>query len=101
MRDKLHKDSFVQCLNTDFNVIDEGSAALSLKLTEVTEGFITARQEAFSVIFHGPADRFISQGIHKLSHSILGDLDIFLVPIAKDNDGFQYEAVFNHLVQVK
>ena len=101
MLDKLHKESFARCLNTDFSVMDEGSAALSLKLTEITEGFMTPRQEAFSVIFHGPADQFIQQGIHKLRHTMLGELEIFLVPIAKDGDGFQYEAVFNHLIQSK
>jgi hypothetical protein len=27
----------------------------------------------------------------------LGEVDMFLVPIGRKGDGFQYEAVFNHV----
>ena len=52
-------------------------------------------------MFHGPATHFIPQGIHKLQHAELGEGELFLVPVGKDKDGFEYEAVFNHLLQPK
>jgi Domain of unknown function (DUF6916) len=99
MLEILHKESFAECLQTDFQVIQPGAAAFALKLTKVIEQVKSPRQEAFSVLFHGPADRFIGQGTYKLRNEKMGQLEIFLVPIARDNDGFQYEAVFNHLLQ--
>lgn len=99
MLELLHKESFAECLQEDFQVIQPGAKAFDLKLTEVIEQIHTPRQEIFSVMFHGPADRFIQQGAYKLRNEKMGELEIFLVPVARDNDGFQYEAVFNHLVQ--
>jgi hypothetical protein len=39
--------------------------------------------------------------MYRMEHDVLGALDLFLVPIARDEDGFQYEAVFNRLHKVK
>ena len=39
------------------------------------------------------------QGIHRLTHSNLGELELFLVPVGRDSAGFQYEAAFNNLIQ--
>ena len=98
MFESLHKEAFAECVNEVFRVTRPGSEEFEVRLTEVTEQFNTPRQEAFSVVFHGPADPFIQQGTYQLSNAKLGDLELFLVPIARDQDGFQYEAVFNRLI---
>lgn len=98
MLDDLHQESFAACVNTDFQVIHPGSAQFDLRLIEVTDQTRTPQQEAFSVVFHGPADHFMPQGLYQLKHEALGEFEIFLVAIAKDDHGFQYEAVFNRLV---
>jgi hypothetical protein len=49
----------------------------------------------FSLLFRGPADRPLAQGIHSIQHPALGMLDIFLVPVGPDAHGLQYEAIFN------
>ena len=59
---------------------------------------MNARQENFSVLFHGPLERFLPQGMVGLRHETLGEFELFLVPVARDTDGFQYEAVFNRLI---
>jgi hypothetical protein len=59
---------------------------------------MTPRQEAFSIFFHGPAEHFMQQGMVKLQNARLGEIEIFLVPVGRDAAGFQYEAVFNHLL---
>ncbi len=98
MLEKLHKVTFDSLLDEPFHVDVPGSAGFDLKLVEVTEHLHTVRQESFSVFFHGPASSFIRQGMYRLCHEKLGEIDLFLVPIGRDRDGYEYEAVFNHLI---
>ena len=98
MPDKLHKESFAGLLHEPFQVIQPGSASFHLTLVDVIEHLHTARQESFSVFFHGPVSPFMQQGMYHLCHEKLGAMDLFLVPMGRDGDGFQYEAVFNHLI---
>jgi hypothetical protein len=41
---------------------------------------------------------FLPQGMRKLQHETVGELDLFLVPVGQDAQGFQYEAAFNHVL---
>ena len=93
----LKLTAFTELVGTEFEVCDDPTKTFPLKLTNCVEQTRTERSEAFSLYFHGPADRFIKQGIHKLKHAQLGELELFLVPTAQDNQGFQYEAVFNYM----
>ena len=85
-------------VGTDFEVLDDPANIFCLKLTGVVEQAKTERSEAFSLFFLGPLDHFLPQRIHRLRHVGLGELEIFLVPVAQGNGGFQYEAVFNHML---
>ena len=98
MLEKLHKESFDGLLHEPFHVVQSDSAGIDLTLVDVIEHLHTARQETFSVFFHGPASPSLQQGMYHLCNDKLGDMDIFLVPIGRDGDGYQYEAVFNHLI---
>lgn len=49
----------------------------------------------FSVFLRGPAEQPLAQGVHTLHHPTLGELDLFLTPVARDSDGMRYEIVFN------
>ena len=51
-------------------------------------------ERPFSLLFRGPADRPLEQGIHPLDHTDMGRLEIFLVPMQPDDEGPLYEAVF-------
>ncbi|HEV2745792.1 MAG TPA: hypothetical protein VGW34_00660 [Allosphingosinicella sp.] len=49
---------------------------------------------AFSLLFRGPADPVLPQAIYELSGG--GEShEIFIVPIARDSAGTQYQAIFN------
>jgi hypothetical protein len=48
----------------------------------------------FSLSFRGPAEPVLPQRIYRLEHAGLGTLEIFLVPVAHDATGTEYEAVF-------
>lgn len=50
---------------------------------------------AFSLYFHGPADPMLPQATHHVKHGELGEFELFLVPVGRTADGFEYEAAFN------
>ncbi len=52
--------------------------------------------ERFSVFFAGPGDPFLPQKVYGLEHERMGEFELFLVPIAGDERGYRYEAVFNY-----
>ena len=98
MPEQLKPIMFSEYVGTPFDVLDDPSRTFGLTLTNVVEHVKTERQEVFSLFFHGPSDPFVSQGTHKLKHSHLGELELFLVPVGRDKNGFQYEAAFNNLI---
>ena len=90
--------TFDGCLNTEFEIIENEGSVCALQLTDILEHTKTPRQETFSLIFHGPPAPFVPQGMRMLKHSKLGELELFLVPVGKEKDGFQYEAAFNLMI---
>lgn len=49
----------------------------------------------FALLFVCPDRRVVAQGMYAMDHDRLGRLEIFIVPVAADEDGVHYEAVFN------
>ena len=74
------------------------TGALVLELLRVdaspTRDRVPRARSPFSAIFLGPADPVLPQQFYRLENAALGALDIFLVPIARDERGVRYEAVF-------
>jgi hypothetical protein len=99
MLETLHQESFAELPDKCFHVVQPDSAGFDLTLAVVHGHLRTPRQEAFSLIFHGPAQPFMPQGTYRLHNEALGDLDLFLVPIGHGQDGYEYEAVFNRLIR--
>jgi hypothetical protein len=97
--ENLTKEAFTENLNTKFRVPLGESGAAELELVEVVGNVSTPVQEQFSVFFRGPLDLFFPQHIYHLEHERMGEMDIFIVPIGKEKDGFRYEAVFNYINQ--
>jgi len=52
-------------------------------------------REPFSLIFRHEAAVVFPQRIYAMTNPAIGEFGIFLVPVARDRDGFLYEAVFN------
>jgi hypothetical protein len=96
--EKLKPTMLAGLEGSGFEVVDDPSNVFCLTLTQIAGHIKTDRNETFSLLFHGPLDRFMQQGIHKLKHAKLGELEIFLAPTAQEKEGFQYEAVFNQLL---
>ena len=88
---------FTEQVGSTFEVIDT-SSSFPLKFHRVVEHAKTATNEAFSLFFLGSVDHFMPQGTRTLRHAQFGEMDIFLVPVAKTSSGFEYEAVFNTIL---
>jgi hypothetical protein len=93
----LTHEEFAAQLNTKFRVQVDEANAVDLVLAEVSELKISPRQEQFSIVFHGPVEVFLEQGGRQFKHNEMGEFDLFLVPINRDENGYSYEAVFNRL----
>jgi hypothetical protein len=94
----LTEKEFSKHLNTKFRIA--GDNPIELELTEV-KGYLSKAieqtdMERFSAFFHGPGDRYLPQRAYPLEHDVMGAFELFLVPIARDEKGFRYEAVFNY-----
>lgn len=106
MLGKLTKESFAEQLDSTFTLTYEGSQDTQVELIEVEGkgmppapkrkwGVPKVRREPFSLIFRGPHEPFLPQKMYPIQHEKMGELDtIFLVPVAKDEDGYYYEAIF-------
>lgn len=99
MLEKLTWAIFTENLNTRFRINHQDAPALEVELIEVKPGRSTPRQEQFSLLFQAPQDVPIQQGMFRLEHDKIGEFDLFLVPVRKDEQAFYYEAVFNRLLE--
>ena len=92
-------EAFAAQLNTEFRVAREGDDEVVLLLTAVERlpsvpG--APRAEPFALVFVGPRAQALDQATYRFSHSTIGELEIFIVPIGYADGGvIRYEAVFN------
>ncbi len=99
MLDKLTKDDFTKCLNQEFLIHVAEQDPLETELIEV-RGLVAAgdepdRRQPFSLVFRGPKEAQLQQGVFHLENQTLGELDLFLVTIGADEEGLRHEAVFS------
>lgn len=77
---------------------DGGPDALILILSSITEipfkGFRNPlRERSFMLEFL--VDRELPQGTYHMTHDVLGDIEMFLVPHGPGDEGFRLAATFN------
>lgn len=96
MLDKLTKETFEPRKGEAFKLEDEAAGEVELKLASVQGTGLQGKapREQFSVHFHGPREPVLPQQIYHLENAEMGAMDLFLVPIARDEEGMIYEAVF-------
>ena len=94
---QLTHEAFEANRQTSFRVQVGTDQHVDLVLMEVSELKLSERQEQFSIVFRGPSDAYLGQGIRPFHHERMGQFDLFIVPIRQDEKGFYYEAVFNRL----
>ncbi len=99
MSELLTKEAFTENLNTKFRIPFDSSRAAELELIEVVEARSTSRQQQFSVFFRGPLEYRLPQATYHMEHEKMGEIDLFIVPVGREPEGFRYEAVFNYVIQ--
>jgi hypothetical protein len=97
----LTKDVFEKHLKTKFWLVDKESEPYAIDLLELTNGHSSPRQEQFALHFRGDRSKVFPQRIYPIKHDSIGEFDLFLVPIGRDETGTFYEAVFNRLIAVQ
>lgn len=98
MLEQINPSTLAAYVNTQFQVLVNLPNPLFLTLTQIKELAKTERQEIFSYFFQGPLDTFLPQATYRLKHEQFGEIDLFLVPVAKRKDSYEYESAFNTLI---
>lgn len=89
----------------DFAGLVNETFAASLQDVEVPFVLVEARplpaqpglavRPPFALLFRNAASFLLPQQIYPMRHPRLGEVGIFLVAVARERDGFLYQAVFN------
>ena len=95
----LTHEEFSKHLNTKFRIQVNETEAIEAQLTDVSEFLTSPRQERFSILFRTANDPFLGQGLRRFEHEQMESFELFIVPIGRDEEGTNYEAVFNRLVR--
>jgi hypothetical protein len=92
MLDTLTVDDFRALQGDRFRIVPDGAPAFEVELVEVTEiPREPGGRAPFSLVFRGGPNPPLAQRIFRIEHDKLGELELFLVPVAVD----QYQAVFS------
>jgi hypothetical protein len=82
-------------LNTQF-VVHAPGGDVPVTLTAVEKKIDDEIQLCFVVHFTGPTPA-LPQGIYRMTHDVMGEFEIFIVPVHSRRPGILYEAGFNLL----
>ena len=97
MLDKLTLDDFQPLLEDTFSVHagDQSAHFRLVSAQPVGEGRTNGKRAPFALTFQAPPEVKPVEGTYRLEHDDLGTLEMFLVPVAGDQEGTDFEAVFN------
>jgi len=98
MLDQIKLDEFETLVGTTLRLSGNGPEYADLELVQARAlANPSPRAEApfLLTLRENGASRVIPQGIFRLHHPTLGELDLFIVPIGPDRSGMCYEVTFN------
>jgi hypothetical protein len=92
---------FESALDTTFEVSPAGigNPSFAMRLVEVKARPAPHGFEQFSALFIGPPSPIMRQGIYRFGHAVLGELDLFMVPVGKSTTGVEYEVCISQDVR--
>jgi hypothetical protein len=101
MLDRLTSGDFEPLRGAAFVVELPAAPGVGLELVEVralrpppARPGRPAPRHPFALTFRAHTPAYLPQGIYPITHDRLGRLDVFLVPVGRDDDGLLLEAVF-------
>jgi len=95
--DRIESSLFEPLLGQNFQLLTEATT-LELDLVEVTANERLRRENRrapFALLFRAASGECIPQRIYRIEHTQLGAMEIFIVPVRRDESGCYYEAIFN------
>jgi hypothetical protein len=102
MLDRVTHGDFEPLCGTHFGADLRADPGLGLELIEVrllpappTRPGRPPRRRPFALTFLARTQVYVPQGTYPVTHDRLGRLEIFLVPVGRDDDGLLLEAVFS------
>ncbi|MFL6137935.1 MAG: DUF6916 family protein [Frankiaceae bacterium] len=91
----LTAEDFDPLVGTEFRRVAGDGHDIVLRLVEVRRRERrSGEREVFVLLLRSQGETCLAHDTHPLSHETLGELAIFLGPVARTGDGFEYEAVF-------
>ena len=87
-------ETFTPHVGSEFMAAPAEGQQVRLRLTEVAPAQSNERVLQFSLFFRGPLEPALQQRTYRLVHGQLGEMDFFLVPVAREADGMRYQAAF-------
>lgn len=93
------REKFADAKGSKFKLTAADGKSVDIELDVVTELKERANQRSFSVFFTVPQSYFVEQGLYDIQHEVLGDMQLFLVPIITEQPRQELEAVFSFLVR--
>lgn len=93
-----NRETFAEHLNTNFTAQTDAEKEFEITLVEAKSIISNKIQECFALLFCAPPDAPAVQQSFQLDHNTLGKMELFLVPVKKNEDGLFYEAVFNRIL---
>jgi len=94
---KVRREEFAACLDQDFEIVFS-DGTLPVKLVEAKKWGPDQPdnvRQPFTLMFRVDRNLRLPQGIYEMRHAKLGEMEIFLVQIAADENSSTLEAVFN------
>lgn len=85
---------FAQHVKTSFHVEMAPDQMVEMTLTAVSNKGSSLTVESFALYFLAPHDAPARQGTYRMTHEKLGEFELFVVPIRRDPQGIEFEAVF-------
>lgn len=98
MLEILTADHFLQYVGDTFKVTTYSDHTISFTLREVNRyksQSAVLKREPFNLVFSGPMQPIIPQATYQFNHSVMGMMEIFIVPVGKDQESIFYEAIFS------
>ena len=90
----LSRDVFRSLVREEFSLLLDNRAA-SLFLLRVEDDVTRPGGEQFTVVFQGPRELVLRDGVYRLAHVTAGTTDVFLQPAGHDDRYNYYKASFN------
>lgn len=90
-------EDFAGCLNETFHAaLNDGEIEFVLvEARPLDKAPPNALRHPFSLLFRNSAALLFPQQSYRMRHPRGFHVDIFIVPVARERDGFLYQAIFN------